>query len=225
MAPEYFSVNDFGKLQHYKKDRGKPPWIKIYRDMWQSVEFFSLSSVGKLYYIGLGTLASEYDNKIPLNERWVQNRLGIDEPPDFKELFSSGLIVKYGVSENSPNCYQDDRASIADCYQNSVLETETETEPEKETETEKAICAEMSASAHSTPPVLSDPDFENSMEKKPPPEVFCVMPCDGKKQEFPVTRQYIAEMSRLYRGIDIELETLNALAWLKNNPKIGRAHV
>ena len=25
-------------------------------------------------------------------------------------------------------------------------------------------------------------------------------------------------MSGLYRGIDIELETLNALAWLKNNP-------
>ena len=85
-------------------------------------------------------------------------------------------------------------------------------------------CAEMSAGAHSTPPASRDPDFEISEEKKPPPEVFCVMPCDGKRQKFPVTKEYLAEMSELYRGIDIELETLNALAWLKNNPSRRKTH-
>jgi len=59
---------------------------------------------------------------------------------------------------------------------------------------------------------------------KPPPEVFCVMPCEGKKQEYKVTREYLSEMSGLYRGIDIERETLNALAWLKNNPTKRKTH-
>jgi len=56
------------------------------------------------------------------------------------------------------------------------------------------------------------------------PEVFCIMPCNGKKQEFQVTRQYIAEMSELYPGVDVERETLEAKAWLVNNPSRCKTH-
>jgi hypothetical protein len=90
-----------------------------------------------------------------------------------------------------------------------------------------SVCAELSASAHSTPPPKKPAvDSEFSEKQKPaskpietPPEVFCEMPCAGKQQKYLVTRQYVAEMSGLYPGIDVEAETLKAKAWLINNPK------
>jgi len=111
---------------------------------------------------------------------------------------------------------------------NAQIRTEqirTEQNREENIETSNEVsCVEPAKSAVSTPPASRNPDFEISEEKKPPPEVFCVMPCNGKKQEYPVTQQYVAEMSGLYPGIDIERETFNALAWLKNNPTRRKTH-
>jgi hypothetical protein len=126
----YFKVKHFERFQHYKDRR--PPWIKLYRDLWQDRDFYSLNAVNKLYVIGFFTLASETDNNIPEDINWIQSRLGISEAPDFKSLTRSGMIA---------GRKRDASAALAKSSTNNevqpIVETETykeETEREKETD-------------------------------------------------------------------------------------------
>jgi hypothetical protein len=58
----------------------------------------------------------------------------------------------------------------------------------------------------------------------PAEEIFCELPCSGKPKTFQVTKAYIAEMQALYPGVDVERETLQAKAWLINNPIRQKTH-
>lgn len=50
-------------------------------------------------------------------------------------------------------------------------------------------------------------------------EIFTELPCNGKKNNFQITKEYIAQMKPLFPGLDLEKEILKAKAWLINNPK------
>jgi len=128
---EFFQIRNFEKYQHYKDRR--PPWVKLYRDLWQDPNFFGTKSVQKLYIIGFFTLASETENRIPADTQWIQSRLGILEPPDFKALIKSGFIK---------GCSQRASKMLAKCSTDNeehsiVYKEETETYKE-ETERDKA---------------------------------------------------------------------------------------
>jgi len=85
----------------------------------------------------------------------------------------------------------------------------------KELSNDNSSCTEMSASAPSAPPEELPPE---KIPKAQEP-VFCELTCNGKKSVYPVTEAYIAQMQKLYPGIDVAQETLLAQAWLENNPK------
>jgi hypothetical protein len=123
-------VRNYERYQHYKNRR--PPWVKLHRDLWFDQKFYSLSSLSKLYVIGFFTLASENDNRIPLDIAWIHSRLGIDKKPDFKELFDSGFIEE--IPENASKV-------LAPCKQNAIPEGEEERETEKEGDIDAAPAA------------------------------------------------------------------------------------
>jgi len=66
---------------------------------------------------------------------------------------------------------------------------------------------------------IGDDIARTSEESAPAPELFAILPCVGEKIEYPVTKEYIAQMKPLYPGVDIEKETLRAKGYLINNPK------
>lgn len=71
----YLRVRNFEKFQHYK-DRN-PPWIKFYTALLDDIDFMSLPDDLKWPICGLFLLASKLDNKIPLDENYLKNRLSV----------------------------------------------------------------------------------------------------------------------------------------------------
>lgn len=117
-----YKVKDWNKFQHFK-DR-KPPWIKLYRDILDDMEWHELDPVAAKALVAIWLIASENDGKLPEVKK-LAFRLRVSE----KQAISI-------VSQLSHWLLQDDITMISDGYQSDSLEKERETEIEKETERE-----------------------------------------------------------------------------------------
>jgi len=120
-----FRVKNFERFQHYK-DR-KPPWVKLYRDLWLDCDFLDLSPASKLLFIGFTTLASVTNNRIPDKRGWISAQLGIScADKELNPLIDAGFLF---VEQDASNMLHENDSQW-------WVETETETE-EKREETEK----------------------------------------------------------------------------------------
>jgi signal transduction histidine kinase len=123
------TIKGYDKFQHYKNR--KPPWIKLYRDLLDNMEWRSLSDPAARLLVDLWLLASESNeygvvemssNKLAWRLRLASNLLASVEA-SLKELQQAGFIT---IASNV----------LATCYQHAIPETETETETETEREKE-----------------------------------------------------------------------------------------
>lgn len=87
----YLSVKNWEKFQHYK-DR-TPPWIKLHRELLDDYDFSCLQDASKAHLMLLWLLASQLDNKIPADEVWLKNKLGLTGKINLKELIDNGFLV------------------------------------------------------------------------------------------------------------------------------------
>ena len=125
-------IKNWPKFQHFKDRR--PPWIKLYRDILDDDEWFSLPPISAKALVTLWLLASEDETK--------QGVL-----PPFKKiafrLRMSEKSLQSIVSDLSHWLIQDDINLISDCHQLGPSETELETrerDPKKDLETETQLC-------------------------------------------------------------------------------------
>ena len=116
-------IKNWHKFQHFK-DR-KPPWIKLYRDVLDDVDWHELDPLAAKCLVMLWLIASEDDGKLP-SIRTLAFRLRLSESQ-----------AKSMISKLNHYLEQDDINLISERYQNDAPETETETEIETETEKEK----------------------------------------------------------------------------------------
>ncbi|WP_163337926.1 hypothetical protein [Desulfopila sp. IMCC35008] len=114
----YITVPSLHKWQHYK-DRC-PPWIKLHRDVLNDYEFSCLQDASKAHLLGIWLLASQLENKVPNDSKWIARRINATDKIDLKSLVASGFIEVVHV----------DSDMLAPCKQNALVETETETETE-----------------------------------------------------------------------------------------------
>ena len=117
-----YKIKDWNKFQHFK-DR-KPPWIKLYRDILDDLEWHELDPLAAKALVAIWLIASENDGCLPDTKK-LAFRLRLSE----KQTISI-------VSQLSHWLIQDDITMISDRYQDDSLEKEIETELEKETERE-----------------------------------------------------------------------------------------
>jgi len=118
-------IKNWSKFQHFK-DR-KPPWVKLYRDLLDDIEWHELDPKAAKVLVMLWLIASEDEGSIPPNKQ-LAFRLRMSE----KE-------TEVCISKLSHWLEQDDDNVISTRYQDDAPETETETETEKKTETD-IIC-------------------------------------------------------------------------------------
>lgn len=118
-------IKNWHQFQHFK-DR-KPPWIKLYRDVLDDVEWHELDGEACKVLVMLWLIASEYDGKLP-EMRTLAFRLRIPEKQ-----------VKSIVSKLDRWLDHDDIETISSRYQDDAPETERETEEERETEREAHV--------------------------------------------------------------------------------------
>jgi hypothetical protein len=131
-------VKDWNKFQHFK-DR-KPPWIKLYRDLLDDLEWHELDPVAAKALVAIWLIASENDGELPEMKK-LAFRLRVTE----KQAISI-------VSQLDHWLIQDDINVISDRYQSDSLEIEEETYRE-ETENKKLISSKK-------PRVTSSAEFD-----------------------------------------------------------------
>jgi hypothetical protein len=88
----FLRVIDFEKLQHYR-DR-KPPWIKLYRDLWSDPRFFDLNETERYFLISFYIVASQTDNRIPENPAWLKKEMATTKPIPIARLIEAGWIER-----------------------------------------------------------------------------------------------------------------------------------
>jgi len=114
-------VKGWHKFQHFK-DR-KPPWVKLYRDLLDDLEWHELDPVAAKALVSLWLIASEDNGQLPAN-KILAFRLRVTEK-----------AMESIISKLDHWLEQVDINPISERYQDDPLETEGETEKETETET------------------------------------------------------------------------------------------
>ncbi len=111
-------IKGWSKFQHFK-DR-KPPWIKLYREILDDLDWHKLDGDSAKLLVQLWLLASEGDEgQLPTVEK-ISFRLRISE-----------TSIKSMISKLSHWLEYDDIEVISERYQSDRPETETETEIER----------------------------------------------------------------------------------------------
>lgn len=113
-------IKNWSKFQHFK-DR-KPPWVKLYRDLLDDIEWHELDPKAAKVLVMLWLIASEDEGNIPPIKQ-LAFRLRMSEKD-----------TEVCISKLSHWLGQDDNNVISPRYQDDAPETETETETNKETE-------------------------------------------------------------------------------------------
>ena len=119
-------IKNWGKFQHFKDRR--PPWVKLYRDLLDDMEWHELDPLSSKVLVTLWLLASEDDDqegKLP-NIKTLSWRLRLPQAQ-----------VLECMNKLSHWLEHDDINVISSGYQHDLPETETETETKRETE---SIC-------------------------------------------------------------------------------------
>ena len=118
-------IKNWSQFQHFKDRR--PPWIKLYRDILDDIEWHELDAKSAKVLVMLWLIASEDDGKLPDIKR-LAFRLRMSE----KDTEAS-------ISKLSHWLEQDDISVISRRYQDDAPETERERETEEEKETDLSI--------------------------------------------------------------------------------------
>lgn len=132
-------IKNWSKFQHFKDGSRKPPWIKLYRDLLDNLEWHELSPESAKILIMLWVVASEDQGSLP-DIKKLAFRLRVTEDQLTKALKElEGWII------------EDDITMISSGYQLDPLE-EKRREEEREEEPEHDIITMIS------PRVVSPPD-------------------------------------------------------------------
>jgi hypothetical protein len=119
LTVDYLSVTNLDQYQHYKKKN--PLWIKFYRTFWTDHALLQVSPMDRLLFLGCCTLASELDNKIPNDPRYLSSRLNMKITPKMiQTLLSSSLLCLF-----SSLTYTKPRETLETVYKPSRVSLES----------------------------------------------------------------------------------------------------
>ena len=130
-------IKNWSKFQHFKDGSRRPPWIKLYRDLLDNLEWHMLSPESAKILIMLWVVASEDQGNLP-DIKKLSFRLRVSEDQMVKALKElDGWII------------DDDIKMISSGYQQTRLE-EKRREEETEREPERDIITMISTQGGST---------------------------------------------------------------------------
>lgn len=110
-------IKNWHQFQHFKDRR--PPWVKLYRDLLDDIEWHDLDSKAAKVLVMLWLIASETDGILPEPKK-LAFRLRLSE-----------AVTSELLSKLSHWLEQDDNGVISDGYRGDAPETEAERETEK----------------------------------------------------------------------------------------------
>ena len=87
---DYIHIENWRRYQHYR-DRN-PPWIKLYVNLLDDYDYYSLPDNQKLILIHLWLLASKTNNNIPYDLLWIKSTLNLNIAIEIEPLIKAGFL-------------------------------------------------------------------------------------------------------------------------------------
>ena len=97
-------VSNWDKWQTFRKDRGAPPWIKVYRNLLSNQEWVSLSDKEKGQLISIWILAADRNGEIPDDPAIIQRMCMLDTKLNINKFIDLGFVT--------PTCQPDGNHKI-----------------------------------------------------------------------------------------------------------------
>ena len=79
--------------QTFRKDRGTPPWIKVYRNLMTNEEWVSLSDSEKGHLVSLWILGADKGGVIPDSPAVLKRMCMLDGEPNINKFIELGFLV------------------------------------------------------------------------------------------------------------------------------------
>lgn len=188
------AIHGWDRCQSFRKDRGAPPWIKVFRKVLTNHKIAMLSDCEFGQLVKLWIVAAEYDGKIPDDPDILRKIASLDATPNISKYIDLRLMT--------PTCQPNDVNLTPTCQPNDVNLTH---------QSRDRVETEESRDRSETPLA---PSRKNSTVPSAPKINF-----DYETRKFEgITPQDIDEWEAAYPAIDIDLEIKRAALWLANNP-------
>ena len=123
-------IHDWEDWQSFRKDRGAPPWIKVYRNLMSNQKWAVLSDAEKGQLISIWLVAADGGGEIPNNPTITKKICQLDEEPNFSKFVSLGLLTPTG-------CHGDANLSSSSSQDDAPEESRVEKRREEERKVEK----------------------------------------------------------------------------------------
>jgi hypothetical protein len=121
-------IANWDKWQTFRKDRGTPPWIKVYRNLLSNEQWVELTDSEKGQLVSIWILAADKNGQIPDSPKMIQRMAMLDSLPNLSKFIELGFLT--------PACQPLDNHEIKPCPQVDAPEkSREETDKSREEET------------------------------------------------------------------------------------------
>jgi len=86
-------VANWEKWQTFRKDRGTPPWIKVYRNLLSNEQWVSLSDKEKGHLVSIWILAADKNGILSDDPSMIQRMCMLDSKPNINKFIDLGFLV------------------------------------------------------------------------------------------------------------------------------------
>ena len=89
---EYLKVRKWDVYQNYRKDRGNPPWIKLWRNLLRNPKWATLTEAERGQLVSIWLLAADRNGEIPDDPGLIQMFGMLKNKPDLKKFCDLGFL-------------------------------------------------------------------------------------------------------------------------------------
>ena len=107
-------ISNWDTWQTFRKDRGTPPWIKVYRNLLSNEQWVELTDSEKGQLVSIWILAADKDGTIPDSPKMIQRMAMLDSKPNLSKFIELGFLTT--------TCQPDDNQENNVCPQDDVPE-------------------------------------------------------------------------------------------------------
>jgi hypothetical protein len=94
LEARYLAVKNWDKFQHYKQRN--PPWIRLHRTLLRDHKFNLLTEVEQWMLVRMWLLASETDNHMAYDEKWVRRAINSTRKVPLDKFVEMGFLEEVG---------------------------------------------------------------------------------------------------------------------------------
>ena len=85
-------IRNWDKWQSYRSDRGRPPWIKVHREVMRNPDWVALTDAQRGQIVSIWLLAADRDGHIPDDPALIQKLCYMDDAPKLEVFIKHGFI-------------------------------------------------------------------------------------------------------------------------------------